>query len=95
MPYVLTYIAMDDEDQVTTNDQSENDIIVNVAKRPPLKADIVQKALQNLDEICELWQDKFWSSIHYFCKILKKILKCTTYLKIDGHEWRNQYQQNI
>ena len=26
MPYVLTYIAMDDEDQVTTNDQSENDM---------------------------------------------------------------------
>ena len=38
---------MDDEDQVTTNDQSENDIIAIMAKRQPLKADIVQKALQN------------------------------------------------
>ena len=47
MAYVLKCIAMDDEDQVTTNDQSENDIIVIVAKRQPLKADIVQKALQN------------------------------------------------
>ena len=32
-------------------------IIVIVAKRQPLKADIVQKALQNLDEICDLLKD--------------------------------------
>ena len=54
MPYVLTYIAMDDEHQVTTNDQSENDIIVIVAKRQPLKAGIVQQALQNYFLLLEI-----------------------------------------
>ena len=36
---------------------SENDITVIVAERQPLKSDIVQKAIQNLDELCELLQD--------------------------------------
>ena len=33
---------MDDEDYVKTNDQCENDIIVIVVKRQPLKADTVK-----------------------------------------------------